>query len=147
KYENGRWISGTGVMKDVRRVLYNLPEVVNPKNDIIASFEGEQDAKNFQAKTGIISTCCIGGANKWRSEYNQSLKDKILLLFFDDDKAGARDVFYRIINLLPVAKKVYLITLPNEHQQSGYDVSDYMKDHSLEELFDVINKGTATHLN
>ena len=59
-----------------RRVLYRLPELREAVagERLVIVVEGEKDADNL-LKLGFTATCNAGGANKWRAEYNESLRD------------------------------------------------------------------------
>ena len=85
KYVNGEWIYK---MAGVRYVLYNLPNVI--KSDVVYFVEGEKDADNLN-KIGLVATTSVGGAsgfNKHALEYSKYLKDKIVYIVPDNDKAG-----------------------------------------------------------
>lgn len=76
----------------IRRVLYGLPDVVNQAqahNEVIV-VEGEKDVENL-AKIGVIATCNIGGAGKWRDEYTESLRGACqVTVIADRDDPGRR---------------------------------------------------------
>jgi hypothetical protein len=108
---NGRWIWN---LDGVRRVLYNLPEVMKAKEDVLI-VEGERDVETARL-LGIIATCNPHGAGKWRPEYSEFLKGKRVVIIADADAPGvahARDVCrllvgvaesVRLIEALPQAK-------------------------------------------
>jgi hypothetical protein len=68
----GKWLWN---MDGVRRVLYRLPEVLKAKKHghAITIAEGEKDV-NELAQRGIVATCNVGGAGKWRKDYSESLR-------------------------------------------------------------------------
>ena len=61
-YKNGSWVNG---MKDVNRVLYNLPSVISgvEKAKKIYWVEGEKDVETLKEK-GLVATT-IAGRRKW----------------------------------------------------------------------------------
>lgn len=58
RYENGKWVNG---MKDIDRVLYNLPNVITAINEGITVYwvEGEKDADKLNKK-GLVATTIAG---------------------------------------------------------------------------------------
>ncbi len=54
KFENGKWIKG---LKDVKRVLYNLPSIIKAveKAQKIYFVEGEKDVETLKEK-GLVAT-------------------------------------------------------------------------------------------
>jgi len=61
------------------------------------------------------------GAGKWREEYSQSLKGKIVVIVPDNDAPGRQHAAAVALSLLPVAAQVYTATVPAPHK----DVSDW----------------------
>jgi len=86
----GGWTWSLG---DTRRVLYRLPEV----RDAVASgrlvfiVEGEKDTDNLRT-LGFTATCNVGGANKWRAEYTESLRGADAVIIGDNDDSGRAHV-------------------------------------------------------
>lgn len=114
---NGAWIWET---KDVRRVLYRLPDLARASQ--VAIVEGEKDAERFSAYgTGIVATCNSGGAGKWRTEYAESLEGKICAVIPDADLPGRRHAMQVLQSLLPAAKQLYILELP----EGNKDFSDW----------------------
>jgi hypothetical protein len=69
----GGWTWSLG---KTRRVLYRLPEVRDAvaRERLVVIVEGEKDTDNLR-ELGFTATCNPGGANKWRAEYGESLRD------------------------------------------------------------------------
>jgi putative DNA primase/helicase len=104
-------------LNGVRRVLYNLPEVI-PASDVLI-LEGEKDCETGR-RLGFVATCNPGGAGKWRPEYSEWLRRKRVVIIPDRDEAGrkhARDVARSLIG---VAESVKIVELP-----TGKDLSDW----------------------
>lgn len=112
------WIWKLG---DVRRVLYRLPEVIKADSVLIA--EGEKDC-DTAARLGLVTTCNPHGAGKWKSEYSESLRGKLVTVICDADAPGlahGRDVAR---SLMGIAASVKLIeALPGNGVK---DLADYI---------------------
>jgi hypothetical protein len=76
-------------MEGVRRVLYNLPGVLEAKaaGRIIYFVEGEKDAENIIA-LGECATSVPMGAGKWEASFGESLRGAIVVIIADADKPG-----------------------------------------------------------
>ena len=70
----GGWTWSLG---KTRRVLYRLPEVRDAVagGRIVLIVEGEKDVNTLR-ELGFAATCNPGGANKWRTEYTESLRER-----------------------------------------------------------------------
>jgi hypothetical protein len=68
----GGWIWD---LKDVRRVLYRIPELIEAIKKGIPVFlvEGEKDVESL-SRIGFTATTNAGGANKWRDDYAEVLR-------------------------------------------------------------------------
>ncbi len=87
--DRGGWINN---LKGVRRVPYRLPELIESSPDeTIWIVEGEKDVESLRA-LGLIATCNVGGAGKWRSEYNEFFRGRNVVFIPDNDKAGRTHV-------------------------------------------------------
>jgi Protein of unknown function (DUF3631) len=105
---NGGWINN---LKDVRRVLYQLPQVLVAVEVLVV--EGEKDA-NRANELGLVATTS-GASGTWREEFSDVLRGKVVTIIADSDAAGrkhaqqvARSVFRKATALkvleLPCAK-------------------------------------------
>lgn len=120
KDSQGNWVWN---MEGVERLLYRLPEVV--KSDVVALCEGEKDAETI-TELGWCGTCNVGGAGKWLDGYTESLEDKNVLIFGDNDKAGADHVKLVFDSIAGKAKTVKIIKIPEPFK----DVTDYVQSFS-----------------
>jgi putative DNA primase/helicase len=118
--EGGGWDWKT---KDCRKVLYRLPELIAaPATEFVFVCEGEKDCDNAAAK-GLVATCNVGGAGKWRNEYNEHLRGRHVVVLADKDKAG-RDHAEKVATALQlVALDVKVIELPGDGVK---DISDWL---------------------
>lgn len=131
----GGWVGGPGCMKGVRRVLFNLPDILASKDTdaIVAWVEGEKDAINTTKQLGVIATTCVEGAGslkKWNPEYGEALRNRDVVLIPDGDMAGKRHMLFIAANLRGIARRVRILYLP------GHDISDWLESHEKAEFFD-----------
>jgi len=134
---SGKWIWN---LKDVQRVLYNLPAVLMA--DEIFVVEGEKDADNL-SRIGFTATTSPMGAKKWRDEYNESLKGKSVVLIPDNDNEGREHMTRVAQSLNGGAKNLKWLELPG--LPSKGDVSDFLSkfddpDDAGEELSKLIDQ-------
>jgi len=115
RYEEGRFRPG---LNGVRRVLYNLPEVLD--SDVVYVVEGEKDADRLGAE-GVVATTNVGGANTWRPEWSESLRGKDIVIVPDADGPGEKHARTIQAALDGVARSVRLA-----YPASGKDVSDHL---------------------
>lgn len=120
---NGQYVKG---LADVRRVLYNLPDIQKALAEQREIFvvEGEKDAENLK-RQGLVATCNPMGAGKWQKAYSQMLKNANVIIIPDNDDAGklhGDDVARHLHN---TASSVRLVNLP-ELPPKG-DVSDWFQ--------------------
>jgi hypothetical protein len=98
-------------IKGVRRVLYNLPAVL--KAQIVFVTEGEKDADSLMNR-GLTATTCVFGAERWRSEYSNSLKGKEVIIIPDRDEAGVKHRDKVARSLMGKAASIKSLDLPAE---------------------------------
>ena len=118
----GGWAHG---IKDVRRVLYRLPEVVEgvTANLWILVVEGEKDADAL-AQRELIGTCSPMGAGKWKREYSESLRGARVCILPDNDDPGRKHGQAVGQALHGIASEVRVLELPGVPDKGG-DVSDW----------------------
>lgn len=88
-------------MENVRRVLYNLPEVLAAKAEgrIIFVVEGEKDAETLRSR-GEVATTSPMGAGKWQEEFTQVLSACNVIIIADADTPGrnhAREIREQLV--------------------------------------------------
>lgn len=116
----GGWINN---LKDTRRVLYRLPELLNDRNATVFVVEGEKDADRL-ASLGLVATCNSGGAGKWRDEYAAVLQGRDVVILPDNDQPGYKHGEKVAASLHNVAASVKIVQLPE--LLDGGDVSDWL---------------------
>lgn len=83
----GGWIWN---MSGINRVLYRLPELLAaPAEQPIFVIEGERKVEALR-KLGFVATCNVGGAGKWKDDFDfvEPLKGHQVIILPDNDQAG-----------------------------------------------------------
>jgi hypothetical protein len=118
---NGGWSWTT---TGLTRVLYRLPELLESDPSLpVFICEGEKDVEALR-DLGLTATTNVGGANKWRSEYNKALRQRDVVIVPDNDDAGRQHAEQVAKALEGVAVSVRVVELPN--LPSHGDVSDWL---------------------
>jgi hypothetical protein len=114
-------------MQGVKRVLYRLPAVLNAVElgETVFLTEGEKDADNLAA-LGFCATCNAGGALKWQDSYTTTLTGAEAVIICDKDVPGRAHGQLVASELLPVAKSVKVIELPDRNGARVKDASDWL---------------------
>lgn len=142
---DGGWTWNTS---GVRRILYRLPQIKNAPEVWIT--EGEKDADNLAA-VGFCATCNSGGAGKWRDEYNEALRSKVVLIVPDNDKPGREHADQVARSLHGTAASVRVVALPEIlGGKKIKDATDYLgafadKTEAAERM-EVLAEGAAEYL-
>jgi len=126
-YENGVWKQGLG---EHPRVMYRLRDVAKgiQNSETIYLVEGEKDADNLSIR-GYHGTTMLGGAGKWRSEYESQLRGAKLVVIADNDEVG-KQAASKLRQLLQNVSSSVSIVLPKsgkdvtDHLNAGYDIKD-----------------------
>jgi putative DNA primase/helicase len=119
--EGGTWVRGCGD----RVVLYHLDELTARCTEAVCIAEGEKDVDRLRS-FGYLATCNPMGAGKWRPCYAAALRDRDIVLFYDNDEApkkrvGQMHAAHIALSLCTVGCKIRIIDLP-----FGKDVSDFL---------------------
>jgi len=134
-----------GNIKGVRRVLYRLPDLIDPKRkgEPVWICEGEKCAKFLSDTHGLLATTNPLGAGKWEPEYTETLRGRDVIILRDYDAAGKKHADEVAEALFGVADRVRVPDLPGlvHTQYRGQDVFDWMitLGHSLSELHEQAN--------
>lgn len=128
----GGW---TWKLKGARLVLYHLPHVI--ASPVVLILEGEKDCDRA-ASIGFVATTNAMGAGKWRREYNEHFRNKVVVIVPDNDQPGrdhAQDVAR---NLYGIAKSIKIVDLPGLPEKG--DLSDWLdQGHTAAELVNAID--------
>lgn len=115
----GGWINN---LDGVTRMLYRLPEVIEA--DQVFIVEGEKDVETLRG-TGLVATCNPMGAGKWRSEYNEYLRGKSVIIIPDNDEPGKAHAQSVAGNLAGIAASIKVLELTGLRQ--GGDITDWFE--------------------
>jgi len=80
-------------LKDTRKVLYRLPELLKEiaNNEVVWLVEGEKDADTMLEKFGIPATTMTNGANGWQPDYTMTLAAATAVcIIADNDDPGKK---------------------------------------------------------
>ena len=137
RYVKGEWVNGMG---DVRRVLYQLPELLAAGADTpVYVCEGEKDADALR-RLGLVATTLLGGANKWRDEYTPFFAGRDVVLCGDNDDPGRAHVDMLRDRLAGVAASITSLFPAvgkdvSDHLNAGLDIGDMvMESDGLDEF-------------
>lgn len=119
----------------VRRVLFNLPEVM--QSDLILICEGPKDCLTARKLDFVATTNAMGAMARWLPEYSEVLRGKNVVIICDADPTGRAHGRSVAKALMGVATNLKLIELlPG----GGNDLTDYVERggtrESLRDLFD-----------
>lgn len=108
---NGSWVWN---LKEVRRVLYRLPDVLQAvaSGELIILVEGEKDVASL-VNNGFCGTCNPMGAGKWEDGYTETLRGADVVILPDNDEPGRKHAQLVASKLSGVAKRVRVATLPD----------------------------------
>lgn len=122
------WLSPWGFGEDTRRILYQLPELLDPaiiaNGNPIFIVEGEKDADRLW-QIGLPATTCALGADKWLPEYSDFLNDREVVILPDNDEQGKRHADKIAKSLWIVdPPSIKIVELPGLNEKG--DVSDWL---------------------
>lgn len=106
--------------------LYMLHEVVNSKACVLT--EGEKDVETLRS-LGMVATTAPNGVKSWRPEFAQYFANKKVWILPDSDKPGIQYAHESAKAILPVAKSVRIVYLPE-----AKDVTEFLATHPASEL-------------
>jgi hypothetical protein len=124
----------------VRRLLYNLPEVIEAVNagEIIFIPEGEEDSNTLR-RLGLVATTNSEGAGKWPDHLAEDLQGARVVILPDNDAQGRGHATKVIRSVFPVAAWLKRLELPGLTEKG--DVSDWLKaGHTKEELLALVEQ-------
>ncbi|WP_020402230.1 hypothetical protein [Gracilimonas tropica] len=114
-------------LKGVRRVIYNLPEVIEAVKEGKPIFlcEGEKDVEAL-GNRDLVATTVPMGAGKWLDSYNEFFKGADVIILPDNDDPGREHAVNVTENIIGIAKTVRILQLPG--LKNKQDVSDWLMD-------------------
>jgi len=127
---NGEWVHD---LKNVRRVLYRLPQVL--KAELVFVVEGEKDVHSLES-LGLTATTNPLGAGKWLDDHSDSLKGKDVVILPDNDEAGRNHAEHVKQSLTGKARSIVVVALPV--QQEKADVTDWKEAGGTREAIEAL---------
>ncbi len=111
-------------LQETRRVLYRLPELLQARPEkTVFVVEGEKDTDNLW-DIEAVATTCAQGAGKWRAEYSEALRDRIVVILPDNDDPGRQHAQQVAAALHGIAREIRIVELPDLPPKA--DVSDWL---------------------
>jgi Protein of unknown function (DUF3631) len=128
----GGW---TWKLGDCRRVLYQLPELIEGIASGHPCFvvEGEKDVQSLNAM-GIVATTNPAGCGKWHREFTPYLRGADVILIPDQDECGWRHMDDVGAQLVGVAARVRVLILGRDAK----DVSAWIEGGGTREHLDAL---------
>lgn len=119
-------------------VLYKLTrfkaECAERPDDIVFVPEGEGDVDTLHGH-GQISTTNPNGAGKWQSNFNRYFQNRDVVVLQDNDPRGIAHAQKVAEQIGRYARRVRIVGPgKGEHE----DVSDYLRDHSIDDLLALV---------
>jgi hypothetical protein len=141
--------------KNIRRVLYRLPDIIQSSFCFIV--EGEKDVNNLSRALALyISknqgfkianlmldrvgvTTNMGGSSGWKPEYEYGkyFTGKVVVKLGDKDTPGKLHDEAVCKDVSRFALQLYTLELPVKEKG---DISDYLKEHTIEDLIKLMEK-------
>lgn len=118
-------------IKGVRRVPYNLPQLLQRPDETVYITEGPKDADRLM-QGGLLASTNVSGAGKWRKEYNRFFKNRNVVIVPDNDDKGREHANIVAKNLVNGAKSIKILDLPDLNEKQ--DISDWLELYTITEL-------------
>ncbi len=117
----GGW---TWNLKDVRRILYRLPELLNADKDAwVFIVEGEKDADRLYS-IGLCATTCAMGSSAWIDNYSEFLNNRKVCVLPDNDDVGRKHAQAIVDSIAKAGGKSRILNLPDLPAKG--DISDWL---------------------
>jgi len=131
--DHKHWINKLG--EDTRRVLYRLPELLDPINIVqgkpVFVVEGEKDSDRLW-QIGLVAITNPMGSMNWRPEYSDFLNDRSVVIIPDNDKTGREHAEF-------VARSLSLANVPGIKILDLGDITPDLKEHG--DVSDWLDQG------
>jgi hypothetical protein len=130
---SGGWINN---MHGVPLVPYNLRRLM--KSKFVWITEGEKDVETLR-RHGLVATCNPFGAGKWREDFNEHFRGKVVRIIPDNDAVGRQHALSVARSLHGIASSVKVIELPELEESE--DVSNWFeKGGTRKELIEIVRQ-------
>ncbi|MFL2915356.1 MAG: AAA family ATPase [Nitrospinia bacterium] len=117
-------------LKGVRHVPYRLPELI-ASTDMVYIPGGEKDVEAL-VKLGLTATTNACGEGNWRSEFNEYLKGRDVVILEDNDEKGRKHGRVISESLHGIANEIRIIRF--EELSQGGDVTDYLQNNNYDDF-------------
>ena len=136
---NGGWV---WKMQGVQLVPFRLPELIEAikQQRTVYIAEGEKGALSL-VSIGLTATCSPGGAGKWKQVYTSHFAGADVVVLPDNDTPGRGHAAQVAAGLLPVARSVRVIALPDLPTKG--DVFDWIAAGGTAEKLQDLAAGSA----
>lgn len=135
-------------LKNVRRVLYRLPELMQgmEQSDLVFICEGEKDVDTLM-NLGLLATTNPMGAENWLNDFNHFFTGKNIVIMQDNDEAGEKRTKKLIAELQNIAKSIKVILF--KELPKGSDVTDWINTYggNKDKLLELIDKVSIVRTN
>lgn len=135
-------------LKNVRRVLYRLPELMQglEQSDLVFICEGEKDVDTLM-NLGLLATTNPMGAENWLNDFNHLFTGKNIVIMQDNDEAGEKRTKKLIAELQNIAKSIKVIVFKD--LPKGSDVTDWINTYggNKEKLLEIIEDASIVRTN
>lgn len=130
-------------LKGCRKVLYNLPEVIQgiAEGKPIFLVEGEKDADKLRSYGLVASTA--PESLQWNDTFTEVLQNGHVVILYDLDKTGVQRRDMICDKLYGKVKRLRVVDLPGlEYREShGQDISDWLKlGNTTSQLLELLEK-------
>ncbi len=135
---NGGWILGRN---GAPYVLYRLDRLLAPENagKPVLVVEGEKDVHTAE-RLGFLATTNVGGAGKWRPEYNEALRGHDVYALGDNDDPGRSHAVDVAAGAHSVGCRTKVIHLPGLAEKG--DLTDWVDAGGTREQLEAIIEAT-----
>jgi len=120
------------------RVLYRLPELVKSDSDEVLICEGEKDT-DCAIESGFVATTNVSGGRNWRTEYNDYLRGKNIVIIQHHDPTGQERSEVISNSIKSVTKSIKIIDFAGVLPFKGADLVDYLHKFSPADLRRLID--------
>ena len=129
-------------MQGVQLVPFRLPELIEAikQQRTVYIAEGEKGALSL-VSIGLTATCSPGGAGKWKQVYTSHFAGADVVVLPDNDTPGRGHAAQVAAGLLPVARSVRVIALPDLPTKG--DVFDWIAAGGTAEKLQDLAAGSA----
>lgn len=134
----GEWIYN---LDGVKRVPYNLVELQKDEDRTLFVVEGEKDVETLRS-AGLCATTSAGGSSwEWPSEWHSYFDNRReVVVVADNDEPGRKAANQRALFLASCTMPEVRLLEYLPHVDEKGDITDYLSEHSVDELWQVVEE-------